>query len=284
MDELIRIDGVSKSFGSTLALDNISLEIPAGRIVGLVGPNGAGKTTLLRAITGEIAYQGRIEVFGLEPYTQRAELMGYTGVIHDVAVLPPWMKVRQVLDYTAGVHPGFDRGKCEEILSHTAVTMGKKVRQLSKGMKTQLHLALVLAAETRLLVLDEPTHGLDILFRKQLYTSVLQDYYDQHKSVIISTHQVEEVEHILSDVVFITDGRVLLNLTMDEFRQTFAQLTTGEEQAEAARGLKPLTEHELFGKKIFLFKGVDTQTLEPLGEVQAPSVADVFVAIMGGAA
>ncbi len=284
MDELIRIQGVSKSFGSTLALNDINLEIPAGRIVGLVGPNGAGKTTLLRALTGEIAYQGRIEVFGLEPHTQRAQLMANTGVIHDVAVLPRWMKVRQVLDFTAGVHPGFNRGKCEQFLSHTAVTMGKKVRQLSKGMKTQLHLALVLAAETRLLVLDEPTHGLDILFRKQLYTSVLQDYYDQHKSVIISTHQVEEVEHILSDVIFLKDGSVLLDLTMDDFRQTFVQLATGEEQAEAARGLKPLTEHDLFGKKIFLFKGVDTQALEPLGEVQVPSVADVFVAIMGGAA
>ncbi len=284
MDELISIQGVSKSFGSTLALNDISLEIPAGRIVGLVGPNGAGKTTLLRALTGEIAYQGRIEVFGLEPRTQRTELMSYTGVIHDVAVLPRWMKVRQVLDFTAGVHPGFDRGKCEQFLSHTAVTMGKKVRQLSKGMKTQLHLSLVLATETRLLVLDEPTHGLDILFRKQLYTSVLQDYYDQHKSVIISTHQVEEVEHILSDVIFLKDGGVLLDLTMDDFRETFVQLATGEEQAEAARGLKPLTEHDLFGKKIFLFKGVDTQTLESLGELQVPSVADVFVAIMGGAA
>ena len=284
MDDLIQIKSVSKSFGSTLALDNVSLEIPTGRIVGLVGPNGAGKTTLLRALTGEITYKGSIRVFDLEPRAQRAELMASTGVIHDVAVLPGWMKVRQVLNFAAGVHPGFDRGKCEEFLERTAVTMTKKVRQLSKGMKTQLHLALVLATQTRLLVLDEPTHGLDILFRKQLYTSVLQDYYDQDKSVLISTHQVEEVEHILSDVIFIRDGAVLLNQTMDDFRETFVQLATGEEQAQKARDLKPLNEYDLFGKKVFLFKEVNREALEPLGEVQAPSVADVFMALMGGAA
>jgi len=284
MDELIHIQGVSKSFGSTVALDDVTLEIPAGRIVGLVGPNGAGKTTLLRALTGEITYQGNIGVFGLEPRAQRAELMASTGVIHDVAVLPGWMKVRQVLDFAAGVHPGFDREKCEQFLSQTSVSLIKKVRQLSKGMKTQLHLALVLATKTRLLVLDEPTHGLDILFRKQLYSSVLQDYYDQDKSVLISTHQVEEVEHILTDIIFIRDGAILLDQTMDDFREAFVQLATGEEQAEKARGLNPLTEHDLFGKKVFLFKGVDRKALEPLGEVQTPSVADVFMALMGGAA
>ncbi|MCK4578171.1 MAG: ABC transporter ATP-binding protein [Candidatus Marinimicrobia bacterium] len=284
MDDFIRLQGVSKSFGSTRALNNVTLEIPAGRIVGLVGPNGAGKTTLLRAITGEIAYDGDINVLGLEPTAQRARLMESTGVIHDVAVLPPWMKVSHLLDYASGIRPSFNRQRCEELLQKTAVTLNRKVRQLSKGMKTQLHLALVLATETRLLVLDEPTHGLDILFRKRLYNSVLEDYYDQDKSVLISTHQVEEVEHILSDVIFIREGAVMLYTTMDALRSEFVQLTTTAEQADEVRQLKPLSEHDLFGKKVFLLRSVDPAKLKGLGEVQAPTVADVFVALMGGVA
>ncbi|MCH7496698.1 MAG: ABC transporter ATP-binding protein [Candidatus Marinimicrobia bacterium] len=284
MDALIHIADLSKSFGSTQALQNVSLDIPAGRIVGLVGPNGAGKTTLLRALGGGMDYEGEIRVLGLEPRTQRKALMAMTGVIHDVAVLPPWMQVRHVLDYVDRVHPNFSRARCNVLLATTDITMKKKVMQLSKGMKTQLHLALVLATETRLLLLDEPSHGLDILFRKRLYSSVLQDYFDGDKTILISTHQVEEVEHILSDVIFLDKGRIILYTSMDDLKETFAQLTVSAEKADEVRRLGPLTESELFGRKVFLLRDVDRATLEPLGEVQVPSVADVFVALMGGVA
>jgi ABC-2 type transport system ATP-binding protein len=284
MEAMIQIKDVNKSYGSTQALKSVSLDIQPGRIVGLVGPNGAGKTTLLRALTGGINYGGHIRIQDLEPRTQRQKLMAFTGVIHDVAVLPPWMKVKQVLDYMAGVHPHFDRKRCEDFLATTAIEQGKKVKHLSKGMKTQLHLALVMATETRLLILDEPTHGLDILFRKRLYTSVLDDYFDGDKSILISTHQVEEVEHILSDVIFIRDGSILLYTTMDDLREKFVQLVSPAEKADEVRRLGPLTEHELFGRKVFLLKDADRDALEPLGEVQVPSVADVFVALMGGEA
>ncbi len=284
MEPLIHIQNVNKSYGSTRALRAVSLDIPTGRIVGLVGPNGAGKTTLLRALTGGINYQGHISILGLEPRTQRRKLMTFTGVIHDVAVLPPWMKVRHVLDYMQGVHPHFNRRRCEEFLATTAVEQARKVKQLSKGMKTQLHLALVMATDTRLLILDEPTHGLDILFRKRFYTTVLDEYFDGDKSIVISTHQVEEVEHILSDVIFIREGEILLYTTMDELNERFVQVVAAAEKADEVRRLGPLTEHELFGRKVFLLRDVDRATLEPLGEVQVASVADVFVALMGGEA
>nr|MBC8192181.1 ABC transporter ATP-binding protein [FCB group bacterium] len=203
MSALIELKNVSKSYGDFKALESVNLEIPPGRIVGLVGPNGAGKTTLLRALTGELDYQGEAKVLGFEPRTHRADLMEKTGVIHDIAVLPSWMKVKELLNFLEGIHPGFHREKAEHFLKATTIPMDKKIKTLSKGMKTQLHLAVTLAADTRLLILDEPTHGLDILFRKQLYTSVLEDYFDEEKSILISTHQIEEVEHILSDVIFI---------------------------------------------------------------------------------
>jgi ABC-2 type transport system ATP-binding protein len=284
MEALIRIQDVNKRYGSTQALRDVTLDIPPGRIVGLVGPNGAGKTTLLRAVTGGIDYQGLISVLGLEPRKQRDKLMAFTGVIHDVAVLPPWMKVREVLDYMEGVHPHFDRQRCEGFLSTTAIELRKKVKHLSKGMKTQLNLSLLLSTETRILILDEPTHGLDILFRKRLYTSVLEDYFDGEKSILISTHQVEEVEHILSDVVFIRDGEILLYSSMDEFRERFVQVVIAADKAEEARKFGPLNEYTLFGRKILLFSDVDRDALKSLGEVQVPSVADVFVALMGGEA
>ncbi|MBA7613736.1 Vitamin B12 import ATP-binding protein BtuD [subsurface metagenome] len=284
MESLIHMHNVSKSYGSTQALKAISLDIPAGRIVGLVGPNGAGKTTLLRALTGSIDYHGHIQILGLEPRNRREKLMAFTGVIHDVAVLPPWMKVRHVLNYMQGVHPRFNRQRCEEFLSTTVIEQGKKVKQLSKGMKTQLHLAVVMATDTRLLILDEPTHGLDILFRKRFYTTILDEYFDGDKSIVISTHQVEEVEHILSDVIFIREGSILLNTTMDQLREEFVQLSVPAEKADEVRRLGPLTEHELFGRKVFLLRDVDRATVEPLGEVQVPSVSDVFVALMGGEA
>lgn len=284
MTALITVDSVSKRYGSTQALKNISLEVQPGRIIGLVGPNGAGKTTLLKALTGGIAYEGRIDVLGFDPYRQRPEVMALTGVIHDVAVLPRWMRVSQVLDLMAGVHGSFDRARCEAYLSATTIEMTKKVRQLSKGMITQLHLALVLATQTRLLILDEPTHGLDILFRKRLYSSILEDYFDQEKTVFISTHQVEEVEHILSDVVFIRDGEILLYSSMDDLHKEFLQITTSADQADPVRGLNPLSEHDLFGKKVFILRGQDQAAAAALGEVQTPSIADIFVALMGGVA
>jgi len=284
MDTLVQMKNVNKSFGSTRAMKDITLEIPKGRIVGLVGPNGAGKTTMLRALTGSIDYRGSIRVLGLEPESQRKDLMAATGVIQDVPVLPQWMRVNQIIDFMAGVHPGFNRARCEELLSKTSVGLTRKIKHLSKGMKTQLHLSLVMATKTRLLILDEPTHGLDILFRKRFYSSILEDYFNEDKSVLISTHQVEEVEHILSDIIFIREGALFLNLTMEDLQKRFLQLVAPTDRAEQAHALGPLSEHDLFGKKVLLYQDVDRARLETIGEVQVPSVADIFVALMGGAA
>ncbi|MFC1480925.1 ABC transporter ATP-binding protein [Candidatus Neomarinimicrobiota bacterium] len=284
MEPLIELKNVSKSYGSKLVLQGVTLDIPPGRIVGLVGPNGAGKTTLLRSITGEIQFDGEVQILGISPKSQRAALMRNAGVIHDVTVLPPWMKVREVLDYTAGVHPEFSIDRCLTLLDDTSIGLKQRIKQLSKGMKTQLHLALVLATETRLLILDEPTHGLDIIFRKKLYSSVLEDYYDDAKSVLISTHQVEEVEHILSDVIFIREGRILLYTSMDDLREQFIQISVSAEQADEVRKYNPVQEQEIFGRKVFLLRGVDRTLIEGLGEMQVPSVADVFMVLMGGEA
>jgi ABC-2 type transport system ATP-binding protein len=285
MSALIDLKNVSKSYGDLKALDAVNLKIPAGKIVGLVGPNGAGKTTLLRALTGELDYQGDARVLDLEPRSQRAELMGKTGVIHDIAVLPSWMKVKELLSFMEGIHPGFHRKKAEGFLKTTTIPMDKKIKTLSKGMKTQLHLAVTLAADTKLLILDEPTHGLDILFRKQLYSSVLEDYFDEEKSILISTHQIEEVEHILSDVIFINKGRILLHASIEELGQRFTQLTIPADQAEELRKqLKPLSEYGILGRRVFLLENIENTALVGLGDIQAPSVADVFVALMGGEA
>mgnify|MGYP002640358703 FL=1 len=283
MSALIELKNVSKSYGDLKALDSVNLEIPPGKIVGLVGPNGAGKTTLLRALTGELDYQGEARVLGYEPRTQRVELMGKTGVIHDIAVLPSWMKVKELLNFLEGIHPGFHREKAESFLKTTTIPMDKKIKSLSKGMKTQLHLAVTLAADTKLLILDEPTHGLDILFRKQLYTSVLEDYFDDEKSILISTHQIEEVEHILSDVIFINKGKILLYASIEELAQRFTQLTVPADQAEELRDqLKPMSEYGILGRRVFLLENTDSKALVGLGDTQTPSVADIFVALMGG--
>ena len=285
MSAMIELKNVSKRYGDLNALDGVSLEIPPGRIVGLVGPNGAGKTTLLRALTGELDYQGDVKVLGFEPRTQRAELMQKTGVIHDVAVLPSWMKVHELLAFMEGVHTGFSREKAESFLKNTTIPMNKKIKSLSKGMKTQLHLAVTLATDTQLMILDEPTHGLDILFRKQLYTSVLEDYFDEEKSLLISTHQIEEVEHILSDVIFINKGKVLLYASIQELAERYAQLTIPAEKADELRAtLEPITEYGILGRRVFLLEGKSNEELKEHGDIQTPSVADIFVAIMGGAA
>ena len=285
MSALIELKNVTKTYGDLRALDNVSLQIPAGRIVGLVGPNGAGKTTLLRALTGELDYVGDAKVLGFEPRSQRAELMLNTGVIHDIAVLPSWMKVKELLNFLSGVHPGFHREKAETFLKTTTIPMDKKIKTLSKGMKTQLHLAVTLAADTKLLILDEPTHGLDILFRKQLYTSVLEDYFDEEKSLLISTHQIEEVEHILSDVIFINNGKILLHASIEELGNRFTQLTIPAEQADELRDkLKPMSEYGILGRRVFLLENTEEKALVGLGDIQTPSVADIFVALMGGEA
>ena len=285
MSALIELKNISKSYGDLKALDNVSLEIAPGRIVGLVGPNGAGKTTLLRALTGELDYNGEAKVLGYEPRSQRAELMLETGVIHDISVLPSWMKVKELLDFMHGIHPGFDRNKAESFLKTTTIPMVKKIKSLSKGMKTQLHLAITLATESKLLILDEPTHGLDILFRKQLYSSVLEDYFDEEKSLLISTHQIEEVEHILSDVIFINKGKILLYASIEELGERFTQLTIPSDQADELRAdLKPMSEYGILGRRVFLLENADTKALVKMGDIQTPSVADIFVALMGGEA
>ena len=285
MSALIELKNISKTYGKLRALDGVSLEIPAGRIVGLVGPNGAGKTTLLRALTGELDYTGDAKVLGYEPRSQRAELMLETGVIHDISVLPSWMKVVELLTFMEVAQPNFKRVKAELFLKTTTIPMDKRIKTLSKGMKTQLHLAITLATETRLLILDEPTHGLDILFRKQLYSSVLEDYFDEEKSILISTHQIEEVEHILSDVIFINKGKILLHASIEELAERFTQVTVPADQADEIRGkLKPISEYNLLGRKVFLLENSDEKALVGLGDIQTPSVVDIFIALMGGEA
>jgi len=285
MSAPIQLKQLSKRYGDLKALDQVDLEIPVGRIVGLVGPNGAGKTTLLRAMTGELDYEGQASVLGLEPRTQRAQLMLDTGIIHDISVLPSWMRVNELLHFMDQIHPRFDRKKAASFLAKTSIPQTKRIKTLSKGMKTQLHLAITLATETKLLILDEPTHGLDILFRKQLYSNVLEEYFDAEKTVLISTHQIEEVEHILSDVIFIDKGRILLHASIEELAEKFAQLTLPAEQADTLReSLQPVSEYAILGRRVFLLKTNDCEALKKLGEVQTPSVADIFVALMGGAA
>jgi len=282
MDNLIQMQDVSKYYGNTPAMHNISLEIPPGKIVGLVGPNGAGKTTMLRALAGLLSYRGQINVLGMEPNANRAPLMQRTGVIHDVPVLPTWMKVHQLMDFHQEIHPGFHRKECETYLSRTSIQTDSKVKHLSKGMKTQLHLSLMLATDSEILILDEPTHGLDILFRKQFYNTVLEDYFDYRKSILVSTHQIEEVEHILSDVIFIKQGEVLLYDTVENLDQRYLQVTVSEEDLPKVREYGPLSETNLLGKKVLLLEGVKPEEVRQYGEVKSPSLGDIFVALMGG--
>ena len=279
---IVRARDLTKTYGTTHALDHVSFDIEAGRIVGLIGPNGAGKTTALKAILGLVDFDGDLRVLGLDPRTQRAELMEQVCFIADVAVLPRWIKVSEAVEFVAGVHPRFSREKCEAFLSHTKIAPGMRVRELSKGMIVQLHLALVMAIDAKLLVLDEPTLGLDILYRKSFYESLLSDYFDENKTIIVTTHQVEEVEHILTDLVFIRDGKIALAATMDEVGERYAEVMVNPDKADAARALKPLNERQIFGKSIFLFDGIERARLAALGELHKPSVADLFVATMKG--
>jgi ABC-2 type transport system ATP-binding protein len=280
----IEARGLRKTFGTTLALDGIDLRVEEGRILGLIGPNGAGKTTALNAILGLIPYQGELKVLGRNPWTARDQLMRDVCFISDVAVLPRWISVSQALDYVASVHPRFDRGKAAAFLDRTDIRRGSRVRELSKGMVTQLHLALVMAIDARLLVLDEPTLGLDILFRKQFYDSLLHDYFDRTRTIVVATHQVEEIQHVLTDVMFIHRGRIVLTRSMDEVDARYREVLVHPEKLGAARALKPMHERQSLGRNILLFDAVDHQQLAALGDVRTPSIADLFVAVMGNQA
>ncbi len=283
MSAVIDAKNLSRSYNGKPALNGASFSIDQGRIVGLIGPNGAGKTTALKAILGLSPFEGELTVLGMNPRTQRDELMEQVCFIADVAVLPRWIRVREVVDFVAGVHPRFNRAKCEATLARTKLSPAMRVKEMSKGMIVQLHLAVVMAIDAKLLVLDEPTLGLDIIYRKQFYQSLLNDYFDQEKTILITTHQVEEIEHILTDLLFIKDGQISLNTTMDDMADRFAEVMVGPEQAAAARALGPLDERQVFGKSVFLFDGVSRATLRELGEVRTPGVADLFVATMKGA-
>jgi ABC-2 type transport system ATP-binding protein len=278
---VIEARGLRKVFGKTVAVDGVNLHVEEGRILGLIGPNGAGKSTALNAILGLTQYQGELKVLGRDPWIERDELMRDVCFIADVAVLPRWMRVTQALDYVAGVHPRFDRAKAEGFLVKTAIESGSKIRELSKGMVTQLHLALVMAIDARLLVLDEPTLGLDILYRKQFYDSLLNDYFDRSRTIVVTTHQVEEVQHVLTDLMFINRGRIVLDCSMEEFESRYVEVMVHPEQLAAARALRPIHERQVFGRSILLFERVDRQQLAGLGEIRTPSIADVFVAVMG---
>jgi ABC-2 type transport system ATP-binding protein len=278
---VIEAHGLRKAFGNTIALDGIDLKVNEGRILGLIGSNGAGKTTALNAILGLTPYQGELKVLGRNPWAERDELMRDVCFVADVAVLPRWMKVSQALDYVAGVHPRFDRAKAEGFLAKTTIKHSSKVRELSKGMVAQLHLALVMAIDAKLLVLDEPTLGLDILFRKQFYDSLLNDYFDGSRTIIVTTHQVEEIQNVLTDVMFISGGRIVLSCSMEECETRFIELVVDSEHAAAARALKPIYERQALGRSILLFDQADRSQLAALGDVRMPSLADLFVAMMG---
>jgi len=278
MTSLVTARNVSKRFGDVRAVDDVSFDIEKGKILGLIGPNGAGKTTLLKAVLGLTDCDGDLSVLGLDPFRQRKQLMQQICFIADVAVLPRWIKVSQLLDYVESVHPNFSRSRAEELLRSTKVRAGAKVKELSKGMVTQLHLAIIMSIDAKLLVLDEPTLGLDILFRKEFYANLLNDYFDEERTILVTTHQVEEIENLLTDVMFINDGRILLDSSMDALSETYVEVMTSGERAQKARGLAPIAENQIFGKSVMLFEGVSREHLEGLGELRIPSIADLFVA------
>jgi ABC-2 type transport system ATP-binding protein len=280
----IEARGLRKTYGATVALDGIDLQIEEGRILGLIGPNGAGKTTALNAIVGLTPYEGQLKVVGRNPWTERDQLMRDACFIADVAVLPRWMRVSQALDYLVGVHPRFDRAKAEAFLAKTTIRPASKVREMSKGMVTQLHLAVVMAIDARLLVLDEPTLGLDILYRKQFYDSLLTDYFERSRTVVVATHQVEEVQYILTDVVFIDRGCIVFSRSMEDVESRYREVSVHPDKIVTARALNPIHERQGIGRSILLFEGADQQQLAALGEVRTPSVADLFVAIMSSRA
>ena len=276
----IEARGLRKVFGTTVAVDNVDLRVEEGRILGIIGPNGAGKTTMLNAILGLTAYQGELRVLGRDPWAAREQLMRDVSFIADVSVLPRWIRVSDLVDYVAGVHPKFDRAKAEAFLAKTDIKHASKVRQLSKGMVAQLHLAIVMAIDAKLLVLDEPTLGLDILYRKQFYDSLLNDYFDGKRTIVVTTHQVEEVQEVLTDLVFINHGRIVLECSMEEFESRYVEVMVHPDHIAGARSLKPMSERQVFGRSVLLFDHVDRAQLAAMGDVRTPSIADLFVAVM----
>jgi ABC-2 type transport system ATP-binding protein len=284
MTAVIEARGLTKAYRTTRALDGVSFAVQPGRIVGLIGPNGAGKTTALKAILGLTPFEGELRVLGRDPYRDRDELMRDVCFIADVAVLPKWLKVSQALDFVAGVHPRFDRARADEFLRKTDIKMGSRVRELSKGMVTQLHLALILAIDARLLVLDEPTLGLDLLYRRNFYDTLLNDYFDKERTILLTTHQVEEIENLLTDVIFINHGRIALDSAVEALAERYVQLNVNPDHAPRAREMKPFYEREVFGRVAMFFEGRPPQELQPLGETRTPSIADLFVAKMQGVA
>ncbi len=284
MTSLVIASDVSKRYGDVRAVDHVSFEIEKGRIMGLIGPNGAGKTTLLKAVLGLTDCDGELSVLGLDPFRQRKQLMQNICFIADVAVLPRWIKVTHLLDFMESTHPNFSRKRAEELLARTKVRSNAKVRELSKGMVTQLHLSIITAIDAKLLVLDEPTLGLDIIFRKEFYGNLLNDYFDGERTILITTHQVEEIENLLTDIMFINEGRILLDSSMDSLPETYVELMTSGENADRARQLGPIHERDVFGKKVMTFEGINREQLEELGEAHTPSVADLFVAKVKGRA
>lgn len=276
----IEARGLRKTFGETIAVDGLDLRVEEGRILGLIGPNGSGKTTTLNAILGLTPYDGDLTVLGKNPWKAREELLRDVSFIADVAVLPRWIRVTQLLDYVAGVHPRFDRAKAENFLARTEIKRTSKVRQLSKGMVAQLHLAVVMAIDAKLLVLDEPTLGLDLLYRKQFYDSLLNDYFDGQRTIVVTTHQVEEIQDVLTDLIFINRGRIVLQCSMEDFEARYLEVMVQPDQLETARSFHPLNERQVFGRRVMLFANVDRDQLAALGEARRPSIADLFVAVM----
>jgi ABC-2 type transport system ATP-binding protein len=283
MTSLVSAKGVTKKFGSFTAVDNVSFDIESGKILGLIGPNGAGKTTLLKALLGLTDCEGQLSVMGLDPFKQRKRLMQNICFIADVAVLPRWIRVTQLLDYVEAIHPNFSRKRAEELLQQTKIMANSKVKELSKGMVTQLHLSIIMSIDAKLLVLDEPTLGLDIIFRKEFYANLLNDYFDEERTILVTTHQVEEVENLLTDLMFINDGKILLDSPMEALADTYTEVAVSGDEADRARGLGPIAEGQMFGKSVMLFEGVSREHLEGLGDLRTPSVADLFVAKVKGA-
>jgi ABC-2 type transport system ATP-binding protein len=283
MTSLVSAEGVTKNFGSFTAVDNVSFEIESGRILGLIGPNGAGKTTLLKALLGLTDCEGQLSVMGMDPFRQRKKLMQNICFIADVAVLPRWIRVTQLLDYVEAIHPNFSRKKADEFLQQTKIMASSKVKELSKGMVTQLHLSIIMSINAKLLVLDEPTLGLDIIFRKEFYANLLNDYFDEERTILVTTHQVEEIENLLTDIMFINDGKILLDSPMEALADTYTEVTASGDDADRARGLGPIAEGQMFGKSVMLFEGINREHLEGLGDIRTPSVADLFVAKVKGA-
>ncbi|MEX5744477.1 ABC transporter ATP-binding protein [Massilia sp. X63] len=282
MNAVLSARGLSKRYGKRTAVDGIDFEVPAGRIVGLIGPNGSGKTTTLKAALGLIPFDGQLSVLGFNPRTQRDDLMKETCFIADVAILPRWLRVKDAVDFVEGVHPRFNRAKAERYIANTKLRPSMKVKEMSKGMIVQLHLALVMAIDAKLLVLDEPTLGLDILYRKQFYQNLLEDYFDEQKTIVITTHQVEEVEHILTDLMFIREGKIVLAASMEEIGERYTEVMVPADKVGAASALAPIDQRTVFGKAVMLFDGVSRTQLAQLGETRNPSVADLFVATMKG--